>query len=91
MTLQNLADGSGMTKHRVSELLNAEIGLSFSDVINEYRVKEVIRLINEGSHKQHKLLHLAELAGFNSKATFNRIFKKKTGMTPSQYIQDITP
>jgi len=90
MTLQNLADGSGMSKHRVSELLNIEIGLSFSEVINEYRIKEVIRLINDGVHEQHKILHLAELSGFNSKATFNRIFKKKTGKTPSQYIQDIT-
>lgn len=89
MTLQNLADDIGMPKHKVSELLNTEIQLSFYDIINEYRVKEVIKLIQEQKHKEHTLIHLAELAGFNSKATFNRIFKKKSGKTPSQYIQDL--
>lgn len=89
ITLQDLADETSMSKHRVSELLNSQLGASFYDIINEYRVKEVIRLINEGKHEQHKLIHLAELAGFNSKATFNRIFKKVTNRTPSQYIQEI--
>ncbi len=89
MTLQNLADDIGMPKHKVSELLNTEIQLSFYDIINEYRVKEVVKLIHEQKYKQHTLIYLAELAGFNSKATFNRIFKKNTGKTPSQYIQDL--
>lgn len=89
MSLQNLADATHLSKHRVSELLNSSLGMSFYEIINEYRVKEVIRLINEGKHQDHKLLHLAELAGFNSKATFNRIFKKTTGKTPSQYIQGL--
>ena len=89
MSLQHIADATELTKHRVSELMNSSLGMSFYDIINEYRVKEVIRLINQGKHEHHKLLHLAELAGFNSKATFNRIFKKTTGKTPSQYIQDL--
>ena len=89
MSLQHIADATDLTKHRVSELMNSSLGMSFYDIINEYRVKEVIRLINQGKHEHHKLLHLAELAGFNSKATFNRIFKKTTGKTPSQYIQDL--
>ncbi len=89
MSLQHISDATELTKHRVSELMNSSLGMSFYDIINEYRVKEVIRLINKGKHEHHKLLHLAELAGFNSKATFNRIFKKTTGKTPSQYIQDL--
>lgn len=88
LTLQNLAEEIGISKNRVSELLNSSLGFSFYDVINEYRVKEVIRLINEGKHEQHTLLYLAEKSGFHSKTTFNRSFKKTTGKTPSQYVQD---
>jgi len=89
LTLQELAESLGMSKHLVSELLNNKIGLSFSDIINEYRVKEVIDLINQSKHKQHTLVYLGEISGFNSKATFNRIFKKNTGKTPSQYIKEL--
>jgi len=88
LTLQNLAEEIRISKNRVSELLNSSLGSSFYDVINEYRVKEVIRLINEGKHEQHTLLYLAEKSGFHSKTTFNRSFKKTTGKTPSQYVQD---
>ncbi len=86
ITLQILAADIGFTKHRVSELLNNNIGSSFYDLINEYRIKEVIRLINEGKHKEHTILYLAKSSGFNSKSTFNRTFKKVTGETPSEYI-----
>ncbi|TLX76567.1 AraC family transcriptional regulator [Labilibacter sediminis] len=89
MNLQHLVDGTGLTKHRISEVLNKELNKSFYDVLNEYRTKEAIKLMNEGIHKQQTLTSLAEKAGFNSKATFNRIFKKTTGKTPTEYIQGI--
>jgi AraC-like DNA-binding protein len=88
ITLQKLADAVGLTKNRLSELLNTEIGLSFNDIINEYRVKEVIRLIPRGLHNQHNISYIGELAGFNSKTTFNRTFKKITDKTPSEFIHD---
>jgi len=90
MALQDLVDGTGLTKHRISEVLNNELRKSFYDIINEYRTKEAMRLMDEGLHKDHTLTHLAEMAGFNSKATFNRIFKKNTGKTPSQYINSLS-
>ncbi|OIQ41310.1 MAG: hypothetical protein BM563_01090 [Bacteroidetes bacterium MedPE-SWsnd-G1] len=89
LNLRDLADGTGLTKHRISELLNKELSKSFYDVINEYRINEVIRLIDSGKHKEFTLAHLAEKAGFNSKATFYRVFKKVTGNTPNNYIQSI--
>ena len=87
MNLHNLVEGTGFSKHRISELLNNELGKSFYDVINEYRVNEAIKLLDEGKHKDYTLEHIAEKSGFNSKATFYRIFKKNTGKTPNKYIQ----
>lgn len=87
LKMKDLVDGTGLSNKRITDLLNSKFEQSFFDLVNEYRTKEAIRLIQEGFHKKHTLPHLAEEAGFNSKTTFNRIFKKYTGHTPSEYIQ----
>ncbi|GEM_PF-3214131 len=87
LKMKDLVEGSGLTNKRITDLLNTRFEKSFFDLINEYRTNEAVRLIKDGFHKKHTLPHLAEEAGFNSKTTFNRIFKKHTGYTPSEYIQ----
>ncbi len=87
LKMQDLVEGTGLSYKRISEVLNNELKKSFFDMINEYRMQTAITLIKTGFHKKHTLLHLAEEAGFNSKTTFNRIFKKYTGQTPTEYIQ----
>ena len=85
--MQLVSDKLEIPKHRVSELINSELEKSFSDFVNEFRVEEVIRLINKGKHIESTLSYVGEEAGFNSKANFFRIFKKVTGMTPNEYIK----
>ncbi|MEH0155162.1 helix-turn-helix domain-containing protein [Limibacter armeniacum] len=89
LKMQDLVDATGLSYKRISELLNNDFKSSFYDVMNEYRLKESIRLMKANFHIQHTLTHLAEKAGFNSKTTFNRIFKKHTGQTPTEYIQSL--
>lgn len=88
LSMQDIVEGTGLSKNRISDLLNSVIGKSFYDILNEYRTKEAIRLINDGKHKSFTITYIAEMAGFNSKATFNRIFKKITNKTPTEYIQE---
>lgn len=90
LTLQDLVEAMNMSKNKVSAILNSELDKSFYEVINEYRVKEAIRLIDNGMFKKHTINFISEKAGFNSKATFNRIFKQYTNKTPSEYIESIT-
>ncbi|WP_430817053.1 helix-turn-helix domain-containing protein [Carboxylicivirga sp. RSCT41] len=87
LKMKDLVNGTGLSNKRITDILNLKFDKSFFDLVNEYRTKEAIRLIQEGFHQKHTLPHLAEEAGFNSKTTFNRIFKKYTGHTPSEYIQ----
>lgn len=87
--LQDMAEATGISSKRVSELLNSKLKKSFAEIVNDYRLKEALRLLQEGFHKKHTMPYLAEKAGFNSKTTFNRIFKKFTGKTPTDYIQSI--
>ena len=58
---------------------------NFYTLINEYRVQEVIRRMNDKQYQMYTLLAIALDAGFNSKSAFNRIFKQITGKTPSEY------
>ena len=54
-------------------------------LINEYRLEEVKKSLEDPKHQNYTVLAIAYDAGFNSKSTFNDYFKKSTGMTPSQY------
>jgi len=88
LKMQDLVEATGLSSKRISEIFNNDLKKSFFDLINDYRMKTVFELIKDGFHKKHTIPHLAEKAGFNSKTSFNRIFKKYTGQTPSEYIKD---
>ncbi len=84
LTLSDLAARLSTTPHKLSEVLNAHLDQTFYDFVNGYRVRAVQQRLAEGG-KAPKLLVLALDAGFASKSTFNDVFKKHTGQTPSAY------
>ncbi|MCA6447833.1 MAG: AraC family transcriptional regulator, partial [Chitinophagaceae bacterium] len=59
--------------------------MNFNDFINRYRVEEVKKQLQNPKNASLTIMSLAYDAGFNSKATFNRAFKKHTGENPSKY------
>ncbi len=85
LTLGDLAAALDTTPHRLSEVLNAQLSLSFHDFVNGYRVREVQERLAGVDGARYTYLALALEAGFASKSTFNAVFKKQTGMTPSAY------
>ena len=85
LTLVDLATRLHTTPHKLSEVLNSQVGQTFYDFVNGYRVREVQRRIAAGEAKRVKMLPLALDAGFASKSTFNLVFKKLTSQTPSDY------
>lgn len=89
LTLPQLAERVGTTPHKLSEVLNAQIGQTFYDFVNGYRVREVQRRIEAGDAQRLKMLALAMDAGFASKSTFNEVFKKHTSRTPSDFRQAV--
>jgi AraC-like DNA-binding protein len=89
LTLADLANRLGTTPHKLSEVLNAEVGQTFYDFVNAYRVREVQRRIRAGEARTLKMLALALDAGFASKSTFNQAFKKHTSQTPSDFRQAV--
>ena len=87
LTLPDLAARLKTTPHKLSEVLNSQVGQTFYDFVNGYRVREVQRRIAAGEAQRVKMLTLALDAGFASKSTFNLVFKKHTSQTPSDYRQ----
>ncbi|MFT3826570.1 MAG: ABC transporter permease [Chitinophagaceae bacterium] len=84
LTLRKLAESLALTPNELSRIINSTQHKSFNDFINEFRVREVIRKMQEGAGEQLTLIGLALDAGFNSKASFNRVFKEMTGKTPAE-------
>jgi len=90
LTLSDLADKLAMKSTALSNFINNNLGKNFNDFVNEYRVEEVKSLMaSSTTDPQVTVMELAYDAGFNSKASFNRIFKQFTQMTPTQFKKSI--
>lgn len=85
LTLPQLAAKLHIPSHLLSRIINEIFRLNFFDFINQYRVQEVKSKLNDPEFDNLSLLGIAFDSGFNSKSAFNRVFKKFTGMTPSEY------
>ncbi len=89
ITIGELSERSGIPANYLSQIINEQLGQNFFDFINSYRVEEFKRLVQQPDRQHYTLLSLAYEAGFNSKSTFNAIFKKFTGLTPSGYARGL--
>lgn len=87
LTLALLAKGLDVSPEYLSSVLNGRLNSNFFDFINRYRVEEFKRICHLPENKQYTILALAYDCGFNSKATFNRVFRQHTGTTPGTYIK----
>ncbi|MGC3946468.1 MAG: helix-turn-helix domain-containing protein [Chryseolinea sp.] len=85
LTLQDLADSLATPSYQVTQALNDGIKKNFYDLVNGYRVEEAKRMLIDPANKNSKILTVGLEAGFNSKTTFNTVFKKFTGFTPSEF------
>jgi len=75
--------------HNLSEVINGHLNQNFFDFVNSYRVEKVKQDLEDPDKLHFTLLALAMDAGFNSKSSFNSIFKKHTGLAPSVYREQV--
>ncbi len=90
LTLTEVAQKLDTNTVVLSKVVNQQFQLNFNDYINRYRVNEVIKRIADPKFKNQTLLAIAFDAGFNSKATFNRSFKKISGKNPKDFLSETT-
>lgn len=87
LTLSELASKLDISTHQLSQVINQKEKINFHDFINQYRVEEFIQRAK--TEKQFSLLAHALDSGFNSKSSFNSVFKKHKGTTPTQYLSHL--
>lgn len=90
LTIYDLSRQLQIPRHILSEIINEHMGKNFYNLVNDYRVEEVKKRLESDDYRNLTILAIAFDSGFNSKSSFNTIFKEKTGSTPSEYLKTIS-
>lgn len=85
LTLDDLAAQLSTKPKVLSQVINELLQQSFFEFINNFRIEEARRLLTNPTDKKITVLEIMYEVGFNSKSSFNTIFKKQTGLTPSEF------
>lgn len=75
--------------HHISFIINNHIEKSFPDIICEMRIDHAIQLLRDISNKKYTMEAIGNISGFNSRSNFYVSFKKNTGITPKEYLQNL--
>ncbi|WP_111640288.1 helix-turn-helix domain-containing protein [Marinimicrobium alkaliphilum] len=85
LNIEQFAGHVGLGPREVSYAINKSFGTNFFEFINYYRVEEAKRLLASKAHQQLTIMDILLEAGFNSKSSFQRFFKRLTGMSPTEF------
>jgi AraC-like DNA-binding protein len=85
LKIDDLAQQVSLPPKLLSSLINKQFNVNFFEYINSYRLNEVIGYLTNPEMDDQSIIELAFLAGYNSKSSFNRLFKLETGKTPSEF------
>ncbi len=88
LSLSELAELLETTPNKLSQVINQKFDKSFYDFINGYRVKEAKILLKDDKYINYTIESIGDEAGFNSRASFYRIFKQYEKKTPKQFISE---
>lgn len=88
LSIKTVADKLAISVNHLSQVINQQSGKNFFKFINEYRVEEAKKLLLDQSSQKYTILAIAYDCGFNSKSSFNTIFKQYTGKTPSDFMEN---
>ncbi|MEM9935686.1 MAG: helix-turn-helix domain-containing protein [Bacteroidota bacterium] len=87
LTLASLAEQIGWPINQLSIIINESLHTNFNDLINKHRVDAFKLKVLEPDSQKYSILGLAKEAGFSSKASFYRAFKRETGLTPTDFVK----
>ncbi len=91
VSIKDLSEELSIPAHHLSIVINNKLKMNFYNFINGYRVEEAKIILQANSSLDASILSIAFSVGFNSKSTFNNVFKKMTGFTPSEYRVKANP
>lgn len=86
LTLLKLSDLTNIPTHKLSQVFSQGFKMSFYELVNSYRIEEFKRRALDPQNSNYTLLSIAMDSGFNSKSSFNRIFKERVKVTPREFL-----
>ena len=86
ITLDFLSEKLQTTRHNTSQVINEHFDMNFFELINKFRIQEAKLILKNDHYRNLSIVNIAYEVGYNNKVTFNKAFKKETGLTPTQYI-----
>jgi AraC-like DNA-binding protein len=89
LTVDTIAQLLNMKRHNVSTAINRCTKKTFNTYLNEYRVKEAINIISKKEAKDLTIDNIAFSSGFTDRTNFYRVFKKFTGLSPTDFKKNI--
>jgi AraC-like DNA-binding protein len=72
----------------LSRVINESFNLNFCDFVNKYRIEESKIFLKEIPKTKMTVLEIAYKVGFNTKSAFYEAFKKRTGLTPKEFVKN---
>lgn len=85
LTLKMFSENVDIPTHHVSQVINSSLNKNFFSFVNSYRIEAAKSILKDENFKEYNILRIAFEVGFNSKPTFNSVFKEYTKMTPTEY------
>lgn len=85
--LIDLSTSLQIAPRKLSYIINSQYDMNFNELINDYRIKEAVLLIEEGYLEKYTAEYLGEVTGFQNKTSFYKAFKAKTGTTPTSFLR----
>ena len=89
LNLETLSKKLNTTRHNTSQIINEHFGMNFFELVNKFRIKDAIKLLEDANTENVNIIDIAYEVGFNNKVTFNKAFKKTTTLTPTQFLEYI--
>jgi AraC-like DNA-binding protein len=85
LSVQLLAKELAIPTYQLSRIINEHMSKTFSELINHYRIEEAKELLTTAKESDQKILGIGYDVGFSTKTSFNKVFKKYTLMTPTEF------
>lgn len=89
-SMHDLCEQLNVSRRKVTYVINEVMDKNFYGVINDYRIEEAIELLKDDRTLDYKMDAIAEMVGFQSKSSFYACFKKYTGVTPTEYRNNMS-
>ncbi len=89
LSLKEVAEKMNISTNYLSQVINENLNKNFFDFVNGYRVELAKQKMSDPSNKKCTILSLAFDCGFNSKSSFNSLFKKCEGLTPTEFLNKV--